>query len=316
MSVIKDAYLELVPHGSSLADVVVLSQAWKKSHAFIRRHNWYADVLELDVSTVDLETQLLRWGTDVSQDGFRPHDLLLVPAPKIAKWEFRPTPVVQSLEDLLDLDIDSLGSEPAFDDWAPKPKLSEPGSDDTSSDSVQKLRPLAHLSIRDQTLATAVMMCLAEAVETAQGDTSGNDVLELRERGVVSYGNRLQCNWVEQPSSPSRARFSWGNSRTYRQYFQDYRAFLARPRRVCAELLVQLPSKRELFVVSLDIKSFFDRIDTAALLQELRRIEAEHRQDFGLPDGAAADEAFWQRTERIFRWQWRSEDHKCVFRRT
>ena len=142
MSVIKDAYQELVPHGSSLADVVVLSQAWKKSHAFIRRHNWYADVLELDVSTVDLEGQLVRWGADVSQDNFRPHELLLVPAPKIAKWEFRPTPAVQSLEDLLNLHIDSLGTEPTFDDWAPKTKSDEPGADATSSDLAQKLRPL------------------------------------------------------------------------------------------------------------------------------------------------------------------------------
>jgi hypothetical protein len=180
MSVIKDAYLELAPHGSSLADVVVLSQAWKKSHAFIRRHNWYADVLELDVSTVDLEDQLVRWGADVSQDSFRPHELLLVPAPKIAKWVFRPTPVVRSLEDLLDLDIDSLGSEPSFDDWGPKTMVSEFGAYAASSDLTQKLRPLAHLSIRDQTLATAVMMCLAEAVETAQGDTSGKDVLTMR----------------------------------------------------------------------------------------------------------------------------------------
>lgn len=78
---------------------------------------------------------------------------------------------------------------------------------------------------------------------------------------------------------------------------------------MCAELLTQLPPRRELFVVSLDIKSFFDRIDTAALLQELRRIEEEHRQTFGLPDSSAADAAFWQYTERIFGWQWRSKDH-------
>lgn len=210
MLVIKEAYLELAPHGSSLADVVVLSQAWKKSHALIRRHNWYADVLELDASMVDLEAQLLRWGTDVHQVGFRPHELLLVPASKIAKWEFRPTPVGQSPDFELE-----------FDDWAPKTAMNRPGADATSSDLAQKLRPLAHLSIRDQTLATAVMMCMAEAVETAQGNTFGNDVLAMREQGVVSYGNRLQCNWVEQPGARSRARFSWGNSRTYRQYFQD-----------------------------------------------------------------------------------------------
>jgi hypothetical protein len=114
----------------------------------------------------------------------------------------------------------------------------------------QKLRPLAHLSIRDQTLATAAMMCLAEAVESAQCDTTGTDILAMRAQGVVSYGNRLQCSWEARPNTRPRAKFSWDNSRTYRQYFQDYRTFLARPRRVCAELMPQLGARRELFVVS------------------------------------------------------------------
>lgn len=60
MTIIKDDYLDLAPHGRSLSDVVVLAQAWKKSHEFIRRHNWYADMLELDSSTVDLEDSLNR----------------------------------------------------------------------------------------------------------------------------------------------------------------------------------------------------------------------------------------------------------------
>jgi len=95
VSVVKEEYSALVPQGNSLADIVVLSQAWKKSHAFIRRHNWYADVLELDVSTVDLEHQLKRWGADIAQEAFLPHQLHLVPAPKNAKWEFKPPPVEQ-----------------------------------------------------------------------------------------------------------------------------------------------------------------------------------------------------------------------------
>lgn len=167
-----------------------------------------------------------------------------------------------------------------------------------------------YLSIRDQTLATAVMMCLAEAVETAQGDPTGTDILTAREAGVVSYGNRLHCTWVEKPNGPAQAQFSWGNCRTYRQYFQDYRMFLARPRRVCAELMPQLASRRELFVVSLDIKAFFDSVDRAALLSELRRIEAEYREANGVPGRLAADDEFWQRTARIFDWQWRDEDHQ------
>lgn len=311
MSVIKEQYTTLAPHGESLADVVVLAQAWKKSHVFIRRHNWYADVLELDASTIDLEERLVQWGAAVATDGFRPQDLLLVPAPKNAKWAFRAAPNITSIDDLLNLDLNSLGSEPTFDDWSPRPTAQdEEATAEILAATTQKLRPLAHLTIRDQTLATAVMMCLAEAVESAQGDTTDSDVLTARAAGVVSYGNRLHCNWERSPSLPARARYSWGNSRTYRQYFQDYRAFLARPRRVCAELMTQLTPRRELFVVSLDIKSFFDRVDRAALLGELRLIESDFRTAHGLPDRQAADDAFWLRTARIFDWRWRDEEHQ------
>ena len=221
MSVVKEEYQHLPPKGEKLADVVVLAQAWKKSHTFIRRHNWYADVLELDVSTIDLEDRLVQWAHEVSQVGFRPQELLLVPAPKNARWEFRPTPTIKSFDDILNLDLNSLGSEPTFDDWTPLSPVQSgtAASSATDTTSPQKLRPLAHLSIRDQTLATAVMMCLAEAVETAQGDTTGTDVLAMRAQGVVSYGNRLHCTWDAMPSANPRAKFSWGNSRTYRQYF-------------------------------------------------------------------------------------------------
>lgn len=222
MPVVKEQYNSLAPHGESLADVVVLAQAWKKSHAFIRRHNWYADVLELDASTIDLEDRLVRWGEEICDDGFRPQALLLVPAPKNAKWAFRAAPNINSIDDLLNVNLDSLGSDPTFDDWSPRAaNQGEQGTADALAETTQRLRPLAHLTIRDQTLATAVMMCLAEAVESAQGDTTDTDLLTARAAGVVSYGNRLHCSWEHAATQRARARFSWGNSRTYRQYFQD-----------------------------------------------------------------------------------------------
>jgi Reverse transcriptase (RNA-dependent DNA polymerase) len=311
VSVIKEEYRDLPPRGEKLCDVVVLAQAWKKSHTYIRRHNWYADVLELDASTIDLEDNLVRWAAEVCQAAFQPRDLLLVPAPKNARWRFRQTPSITSLEQLLDVTFNDLGSEPSFEDWTPsEPKQTEATKPDDEPKPPQKLRPLAHLSIRDQTLATAVMMCLAEAVESAQGDTTGTDVLAMRARGVVSYGNRLHCSWVTNADVRPRALFSWGNSRTYRQYFQDYRTFLARPRRVCAELTPQLASRRELLVVSLDIKSFFDQVDRIALLKELQLLEAEHRVTHALPELSAADAAFWGRAAQIFSWQWRAEDQQ------
>lgn len=299
MSVIKDEYKELAPQGHFLQDIVVLAQAWKKSHNYIRRHNWYADMLELDGSTIDLERQLSSWSAAVQQSDFTPEKLRLVPAPKNARWEFPARR--DSIEDILGSNLGDLGPEADFADWTAKR--------DEKGATTQKLRPLAHLTIRDQTLATAVMMCLAEAVESAQGDPAERDVFKAREGGIVSYGNRLHCLWDSSAKPRSRAHFSWGNSRVYRQYFQDYRTFLSRPRRVCAEFASQVKTGNELYVVSLDIKSYFDMIDVPALIGELQRIEAEYRKDFGLPDVLAADVSFWERTERIFSWAWLEAEH-------
>ncbi|WP_041687215.1 hypothetical protein [Cupriavidus necator] len=51
-------YQFLAPTVALLSDKVVLAQAWKKTHTYIRKHNWFADTLELDTSAVDLEQTL------------------------------------------------------------------------------------------------------------------------------------------------------------------------------------------------------------------------------------------------------------------
>lgn len=303
MDVIQAKYRQLAPQASYLKDPVILAQAWKKTHTAIRRHNWYADVLELDCSTIDLERQLAEWALAMEDEAFKPTPMMLVPAPKNGRWAF-PEPQAQSIDDILAGDIDDLpdrdGDAP-FDAW--QVRL------DGNGDRAQKLRPLAHLTIRDQTLASAVMLCLADAIESAQGDTAERDPLKAQKQGVFSYGNRLHCSWDATSRPNSRATFGWGNSRTYSQYFQDYRTFLARPRKVCAELSPRLPAGKELFVVALDLKSFFDCIDRKALIGQLRRLHEEHVHAFGLPAQIQADEEFWCLTERIFGWEWRAEDH-------
>lgn len=45
MNLIQAKYQQLAPKGDYLKDVDVQTQAWKKTHTAIRRHNWYADVL-------------------------------------------------------------------------------------------------------------------------------------------------------------------------------------------------------------------------------------------------------------------------------
>lgn len=301
MDILHPKYRQLAPHGSYLKDVVVLAQAWKKTHSAIRRHNWYADVLELDCSTIDLERRLSEWAVAIQDEAFKPAPMMLVPAPKNGRWEF-PEPKPLSPEELLSADIGGLpdqGDDKPFDAWQVA------ASDEKR---VQKLRPLAHLSIRDQTLASAVMLCLADAVESAQGDTSERDGLKAQKQGVFSYGNRLHCRWNPTVRPRPRASFSWGNSRIYSQYFQDYRTFLARPRKVCAELHNRLNAGRELFVVALDLKSFFDCIDRKALIGQLRVLHEEFVRDFGLPEHLRADDEFWSLTERIFNWEWRQEE--------
>lgn len=302
LSIIKPEYRFLAPKGKYLADTVVLAQAWKKTQHYVRHHNWYADGLELDVTMANLEQHLSDWKAAVRKNDFQTDSMRLVPAPKNARWEFKPPPEV-NWENFLELDINDLSSEPAFRDWAPC-ELRKRGETNESSGSIaQKLRPLAHLTIRDQTLATAVMMCLAEAVETAQGNPLSSDGTN-----TVSFGNRLQCRWVKTAETSERAEFSWGNKSSYRKYFHDYRSFLARPRKACAEASASLSRGRDLYVVSLDIKSFFDQIDIKALLGELKRIESEHARRFTLPKEQQSSKLFWARAAKILDWRWHEAD--------
>lgn len=293
MSIIQTKYQQLSPRGEFLTDAVVLAQAWKKAHTYIRRHNWYADMLDLDCSVIDLERRLSEWAAAIASDAFAPEPMMLVPAPKNARWDFPNPP--------------SEDGDERFGAW----RVAE-NKQGKRIQNIQKLRPLAHLSIRDQSLATAVMLCLADAVESAQGDTSERNGLKAQQQGVFSYGNRLHCRWDSSARPRPRAFFSWGNSHTYSQYFQDYRTFLARPRGVCADLSARLAAGRELYIISLDIKSFFDCIDRSALIRQLQMLYGEFAKDFGLPEELHADENFWRKTERVFCWTWRQEDQSLA----
>jgi len=134
MSLVNPKYKQLKPTLDYLSDPVVLAQAWKKSHSYIRSHNWYADTLELDASTFNLEENIQSWSEELKTQTYQPSPMRLVPAPKGDVWSFKKM------------------------EWKPnKDSGSEP------------LRPLADISIKDQTIATAIMMCVADAVETIQG---------------------------------------------------------------------------------------------------------------------------------------------------
>lgn len=249
----------LGPQYHHLTSEHVLVQAWKKAHRYIRYHNWFEDALALDLSSVHLRNCMSDWAESVEAGAaFTPDQLRIVPAPKSSAWHIKEGK------------------------WSPLPKHKP------------RLRPLAHVSVRDQTLAVALMMCLADIVETTQGDPRWKPD-QARVRGMVSYGNRLFCEERNRV-----LRFRWGNSGLYRQFFQDYVAFINRSRVVINEVFDKKQSWVELH---LDLSEFYDRVKPADLLAKVRTVA-----------GPEADESFLGVVERLLCWRWHKKDENLASR--
>lgn len=211
--------------------------------------------------------------------------LRLVPAPKNGKWYFP--------------------SQAEGGDWKFKPLPKDDGTLQAEPD----LRPLAHVSIREQVLASAVMLCLADAVETLQGNTDPTSYCskaQARQR-VCSYGNRLFCDWLDESDGNQHARFRWGNATTYSQFFVDYERFLERPAEVCREALPSLHDER-LFVVKLDLAKFYDCVSQSAVVSRLRTLYQRYAREYAIPYSEVAAQPFWQAVEKIVSWQWSPSD--------
>ena len=179
MPVIDKKYEEISLTDEYLSDPLLMALAWKKSHQYIRTTNWYADNFELDLSALSLVEHCNQWVNSLA----KPIEFLkleLVPAPKTYQWEFVEAKIFDDTD------------EPEYATLNDTNLIWQPIPDDNSnnSESPLKIRPLAHISIREQSMMTLLMMGLANKVETAQGnpETSLSDV---HQKGVVSYGNRL-----------------------------------------------------------------------------------------------------------------------------
>ncbi|MBC5782310.1 RNA-directed DNA polymerase [Ramlibacter sp. USB13] len=272
MALVKKKYDRLAPRRTYLGDPAVLAQAWKKAHSYIRRHNWYADTLELDYSGVCLDALLETWSRSITSGEYRTAKAKLVPAPKSEIWGF---------------------SDEFNSGWAPL---------NAKAGELPVLRPLAHLGIREQTVATAVMLCLADCIESAQGDTATR-AEDAAGRGVFSYGNRLFCGWAAQGRL---AQFAWGNSDVYSRYFQDYQRYIDRPLKIAQ----QIPEDADevVYVAKLDITAFFDNIDLSRLISVLR---SEYRAfSSKYPQYQAATNQFWEAARKALTFQWSSGDRK------
>lgn len=249
MSLLSKKYNSLKPTNFYLCDRVILAQAWKKAHQYIRSTNWYADTFELDRSAVDLDGAIAEWVKNLESESFTFDQLRIVPAPKADRWDFIKI-IHASFEDF----INQKNHTPHSHSWQPKNAEAVP------------LRPLAHVSIRDQTLNMALMMCMADIVETIQGDTS-TSFQSVHESRIVNYGNRLHCVFKQ-----NSAKFSWGNSTTYSKYFSDYQKFLERPLFFGAQALQQKIKDEQVFEIKLDIEKFYDCVNRFELTKKIRAL--------------------------------------------
>lgn len=254
----------LEPRIELLCEEYVLVQAWKKTASHIRYHNWYSDTLELDRAAVNLPRFLAELAEQLkAPDQWSNEPLRIVPAPKSQQWRVVPETKL----------------------WAPviRGKMAP------------KLRPLAHVTLKDQVAATAIMLCLADRVETIQGDPRDPIEEASARKRVVSYGNRLLCD----AASGGVLRHRWGSRKLYRAYYQDYRSFLLRPE-VAAKSVASSGGSR-IFIVHSDLRQFYDRVSPSMLSEKLISIAA-----------TGDDARFFELAGRLLNWEWHKKDSKEV----
>lgn len=277
MALLAPKYRNIQPTTEYLSDKVVLAQAWKKAHQYIRSTNWYADTFELDRSAIDLSNRLDSWVKDISGGEFSFDPLKLVPAPKSSPWHFKNCQV-DPFEFSPDTNVSVETGMGISHRWQPE-------EDVDYRDGIKPLRPLAHISIRDQTLMTALMICMANEVESLQGDTS-TSLDEVHEKKVVNYGNRLYCQFDN-----GKADFGWGNSTTYSKYFSDYRQFLRRPAHFGYQAIQSKVADEEVYEVHLDLEKFYDKVNRKLLVEKIR-------------DRVGEDEIVGRLLEQFISWEW------------
>ena len=262
-------YNKILPTEDFISDEVILLSAWKKSHQHIRGVNWYVDCLDLDKSALELDIRISSLSKALRTNDLKLSPLKLIPAPKSHPWVFVKT------------DDESLN-------WLPEAKDKQ--EDDKENPSLP-MRPLAHVSIDDQTIFTALMMLLANHVETKQGntDTSFSDV---HDKGLINYGNRLHCKYID-----GNASYSWGNSNTYSKFFTDYQRFLERPIHFGREARRVKTSKEEIYEIHLDFSKFYDSVDRTILTGNIEGLVEEIT-------GKETDDCILHVLEQFEGWEW------------
>lgn len=245
-------YSNLLPIKDYLIDEVVLLNAWKKAHQHIRRMNSYVDCLDLDKSALELDKRISHIASSLDSQSLKLSELKLIPIPKSHAWEFE--------------EENNLVTNEISFKWTPT-------ATENTGKLLQPMRPLAHISINDQVLFTALMMLLANKVETIQGDPS--TVFEsVHEKKVINYGNRLYCRYKDD-----EANYSWGNSNVYSKFFKDYQQFLSRPIYFGRKARQVKASDEQIYEVHLDFAKFYDLVDRTLLIKKISNLVKDITND-------------------------------------
>lgn len=236
----------------------VLMQAWKKTSAYLRYHSWYADTLRLDIEALRIPDFIHQIQERLDQlNNFEPRLLKIVPAPKNQRWAY----------------VDG--------EWTPQ-----------ETEIGKKLRPLAHVDLQDQVIATAMMLCLADRLENRLGNPKLSVTKKQNRKRTLAYGHRLFCDG----EGNAQLRHRWGSSKLYRAFFQDYQTFLERPKVVAKELRAEIKNGEpeiEIAIVQSDLSKFYDRVRPSLLRSKLRTLKIENDE-----------ETFFQVADRLFDWRW------------
>lgn len=250
---------QLTPTIDDLRLECVLMQAWKKASTYLRTHSWYADTLGIDYESL----RLPQFIGDIQERLQNPEKwvsdpLELVPAPKNQQWIYRD------------------------ENWKPHEKNID-----------LKIRPLAHLSLQDQVVATAIMLCLADRVETALGDPRLRIDKVKNRSEILAYGHRLFCE-----SDHGKLYHLWGSNKLYRRYFKDYQTFLQRPK-VVAKNIIESKDQNEKFEVAIiqsDLSKFYDRVRPELLQKKVCKFQKTPNES-----------AFFWLASSVFNWQWQDK---------
>ncbi|MDC4825159.1 hypothetical protein NQ838_12550, partial [Acinetobacter baumannii] len=71
-----------------ISDTMLIALAWKRSQDYIRSLNWYADIFELDRTSLFFVEKSKEWSQEIKKMDYTLEPLKLVPAPKSFEWGF------------------------------------------------------------------------------------------------------------------------------------------------------------------------------------------------------------------------------------